>query len=75
MGWTDTDAPFYPTPYDWRLPGAGEQHQSETQAPGDLAIRPADLTLTPGEIQWPAEREWELSVDPVDDWYIWGAIE
>lgn len=66
--------------YEWRLPENGEQHQSQTVTPGQLLIKPSDLTLIPtlspkqSGLQHGID-DWNLDAF-IDDgtWYSLGSI-
>lgn len=65
--------------YEWRVPEIDQEHVEETTAPGDLKIKPKDISLIPtnspkqsgiqsGQSDW----SFDSGVDP--DWYILGEI-
>jgi len=77
--WTPVEGPDKGDKYNWRLPVKDEQ-QEQTVAPGDLLIRPEDMTLKPtlsptqSGIQW-GQDAWTYSSVPDQTWYVWGQIE
>lgn len=66
--------------YEWRLPENGEQHQEQTVTPGQLLIKPSQITLRPtlspkqSGIQHGLD-DWSYDVAPTSAWYVYGAIE
>jgi hypothetical protein len=77
--WTIEDGPAKTDKYEWRLPNNEEQHMEQTVAPGDLMIKPKDMTLVPTKsptrsgIQHGLD-DWNFTSVPDTDWYIRGTI-
>jgi hypothetical protein len=67
--------------YDWRVPDIDQQHVAQTTAPGDLRIKPKDISLRPtispkrSGIQHGAD-DWNFVSDPsgTNAWYVEGSI-
>lgn len=73
--WTPTDGPSKGDKYEWRLPANEDQHGEQTVAPGDLRIKPKDLSLIPTKapkrsgVQWGADG-WDFENQPDSSWYV-----
>jgi len=78
--WTYEEGPSKTDKYEWRIPNNEDQHGEQTVAPGDLAVKPKDLTLVPTKpparsgIQHGTE-DWNYTSIPDMNWYVWGIIE
>jgi hypothetical protein len=77
--WTPVEGPDVGDKYNWRLPVKDEQ-QAQTVAPGDLLIRPEDMTLVPTQPPKTSglqhgQQDWTYTNVPDTSWYIWGQIE
>jgi hypothetical protein len=65
--------------YEWRVPENDQEHVAETVPPGDLMIKPEDITLIPTKsptqsgVQW-GEDAWTVNSQPTAAWYIYGEI-
>jgi hypothetical protein len=63
--------------YEWRSPNNEDQHSEQTTDPGDLMIKPEDLSLVPTNsptrsgVQW-GQDGWDYTTTPDSDWYIQG---
>ncbi len=79
-GWTAEEAPSEVDKYVWHLPNNGEQHQAQTVAPGDLLIKPKDMTLVPTNAPSRSglqhgQNDWNFDGNiPDTEWYVLGAI-
>lgn len=79
--WTPEGGPSKTDKYEWRSPSNENQHAQETVAPGDLRIKPKDLSLNPtisperSGIQY-GQDTWNFTSENVPDqtWYIFGSI-
>lgn len=78
--WEQVEGPAKGSEHDWRLPVKDEQ-QEQTVAPGDLMIRPEDMTLQPTlppartGIQH-GNQDWNFQNEPDNEgWYISGSVE
>ena len=66
--------------YEWRLPANDQEHVEQTTAPGDLLIKPKDISLKPtaspkrSGVQHGAD-DWNFTSIPDTNWYILGSIE
>ena len=79
--WTVNDGePDKTDKYEWHLPNNDQQHVEQTTTPGDLRIKPKDISLIPtmapkrSGIQhgW---NNWNNQVEPtLGVWYIYGQI-
>lgn len=79
--WTVNDGePDKTDKYEWRVPNNDQQHVSQTVVPGDLMIKPKDISLIPtmapkqSGIQhgW---NNWNNQVEPtLGSWYIYGSV-
>lgn len=75
----NADLPDKGEVYEWRLPANEQQHVEQTVAPGDLQIKPKDISLVPsnaptqGSIQsgW---SDWTYESQPDSSWYVRGEI-
>ncbi len=74
------NAPEKDEKYEWKLPENEAQHQQETVAPGDLRLKPKDVSLVPtnapkqsgiqsGQAFWTVQSGVTSS-----GWYILGTI-
>ncbi len=79
-GWTPVDGPAKDDQYEWRLPNNDQQHVEQTVAPGDLLIKPKDITLKPtlsperSGVQHGAD-DWSFDNSPDPNWYVQGFIQ
>jgi hypothetical protein len=78
--WTiESSKPAKGEKYEWRFPANQQQHVEETTAPGDLAIKPKDISLKPTN---PPKKsgvqsglsDWTIESGAVSDWYVLGEI-
>ena len=65
--------------YEWRLPANDQQHVEHTVAPGDLLIKPQDISLVPTNSPKKSGiqsgiSDWDLETGVVSDWYVLGEI-
>ena len=65
--------------YEWRLPDIDQEHVQETVAPGDLRIKPKDISLIPTNAPKQSGIQsgqdfWKLQVGVTSSWYIRGEI-
>jgi hypothetical protein len=73
------DKPEKVEKYKWRLPANDQQHVEETVAPGDLQIKPRDISLVPTNAPkqsgvqsgW---SDWSYESVPDSSWYVRGEI-
>lgn len=78
--WTPVDGAPKDDKYEWRSPTGTTEHEEQTTAPGDLRIKPKDLSLKPTNspkrsgIQWGADA-WNFTNAPDPDWYVFGSVE
>ncbi len=78
--WTvNSTSPAKEETYEWRLPANDQQHVEETVAPGDLKIKPKDISLIPtlapkkSGVQ-SGLSDWTFSSVPDSKWYVRGEI-
>ena len=77
--WTPTDEVSKLDKYEWKSPSGTTEHEEQTTGPGDLMIKPKDLTLIPTNspkrsgLQW-GQDAWNYSNAPDQTWYIFGGI-
>lgn len=76
--WTKEEGPAKTDKYEWHLPNNEEQHMEETVGPGDLMIKPKDMTLVP--LNSPSQNTyqsghdaWTFTSVPDTSWYVIGA--
>ena len=79
--WTVNDGePDKTDKYEWHLPNNDQQHVEQTTTPGDLRIKPKDISLIPTMAPkrsgikhgW---NNWNNQVEPtLGVWYIYGQI-
>lgn len=77
--WTIESAPDQEEKYDWHLPNNDQEHVEQTVAPGDLMIKPKDISLKPTN---PPKRsgiqhgvnDWDYQNQPSTSWYVHGEI-
>ncbi len=78
--WTiNADEPDRDEVYEWRLPANDQQHVEMTVAPGDLLIKPKDISLVPTNAPKKSGlqhgiSDWTLEAGVVSDWYVLGII-
>ena len=78
--WTPVDGPDKGDEYNWHLPNNDQQHVEQTVGPGDLMIKPEDISLKPtlsperSGIQW-GQDAWTFDNAPDPNWYVFGMIE
>ncbi len=78
--WTPVDGAPKGDEYNWKSPSGNTQHEEQTVAPGDLMIKPEDLSLKPtlspeqSGIQW-GQDAWNFTNAPDQNWYVFGTIE
>ncbi len=78
--WTPTEEVSKTDKYEWKAPSGTTQHEQQTTAPGDLMIKPKDLSLKPtlsperSGIQH-GQDDWTFTNTPDPSWYILGGIE
>lgn len=78
--WTiEASKPAKDEKYDWRLPANDQQHVEHTVAPGDLRIKPKDISLKPTNspkqsgVQSGLD-DWTIESGIDTTWYIRGQI-
>jgi hypothetical protein len=78
--WTiEADKPQKSEIYEWRLPANDQEHVEQTVAPGDLLIKPEDISLIPTNspkrsgIQHGLD-DWDIEQGQASDWYVLGSI-
>jgi len=79
--WTPEDELSKTDKYEWHLPESDQQHVKDTVAPGDLMIKPKDISLKPTKspersgIQHGMDT-WNFTSYPSNaGWYLFGSIE
>ena len=79
--WTPEDPIPKSDKYEWHAPLADKQHAKDTVAPGDLMIKPQDITLKPTKspersgVQH-GQDTWDFTATPsASGWYVFGTIE
>ena len=77
----DENDPARTEKYEWRLPNNDQQHVEQTTSPGELRIKPKDMSLVPtlapsrSGIQH-GQNDWNFVDDASDRtaWYLQGDI-
>ncbi len=78
--WTiNEDQPDKEETYEWRLPENDQQHVEHTVAPGDLMIKPKDISLKPTTAPKQSGiqsglSDWTLEQGVTSDWYVLGEV-
>jgi hypothetical protein len=73
--WTEVAGPSRVDKYEWRLPNNDQLHVEQTVGPGDLLIKPEDISLKPTKspkrsgIQH-GQDDWDFDPIPVTRWYV-----
>jgi hypothetical protein len=78
--WTiEANKPEKSEDYEWRLPANDQEHVEQTVAPGDLLIKPEDISLKPTNspkqsgIQHGLD-DWTVESGIDSSWYILGEV-
>lgn len=79
--WTiNAEEPAKTEKYEWHVPNNDQQHVEQTTTPGDLRIKPKDISLIPtlsperSGVQWGAEGWNDVSAPGgANAWYVIGA--
>jgi hypothetical protein len=78
--WTiNSNKPSKLEQYDWHFPDNDQEHVEHTSAPGDLLIKPEDISLIPTLAPEPSgiqsgQSDWTVQSGVDTKWYVFGQI-